>query len=1042
MRWRHGIFSAGVGLMSGLGLVSAISQFWLSAGTSLPAQTGLLIAVCLSLFCTAMCPNAWKQAGRFQAASIFLLSCWMLGLPSLFETAQSVLSGSGVDLTVSVARQMAWCSLLATTTLLVPGVLAGCRSRFSGAWLSIGVVAGALLIAPIAGPSGCGLLAAALGLIGFVWGLVDRSIQTQPLDAVLECRGHSPDESGRTHHRVLNSDASDAFPLAHILGHLSVVAIGLLWCVGQRVVRQLVPDSMGLMFLEIALLIMGICVGRTTFTNVRRQAIAFGSLMATTWIWICLAVFALGIRLALWENANVSQVILLTMLRLSFAVVTMLPLAVAGGVVVGRSSTGATVRLLTLMVAMAAGLWMLPLSGVANMTMIAGGVLLACAVVSLDWSRLSNTQLTSRTDRQGLGSKTWCLLSRGAPVFALLFSFSAPSWVAYQPGVAAKLLFDSNVFAASRSDLPWEQLTLLDDCRLATLVEGDRGTLTAWKSHGSQFLVRENGIPKGTLGLNTQWVPRYVPDVLPTLLPMVLHEQPQSVLLLGLRAGEPVAVAAAFPSQRLLAIDADAGTISLCRTMQPSLLTDERLEVRHCEPALAVRSLGETFDVILASSEQPSLPSAASGLTWESLRAMAARLNDEGIFAVRMQHVDLGLQPIRILAKTMSASFRHVAAVQMVPGELLFLGTNSERGFTREGLVGRWQRPHVRQLLASIGWDWSTPLRLPMQNEDAIRTLAEQSGAVVNVASQSTWPFRLPTDVMRWEPKLQKVQAELALHERFLMAWGGDDADSPDVATRLTEWELSRQIIRRHTDEFWAYRKQVKDYMTKSQRSMVQQVSASDTESGLHPDDDRRLRYFRTIGEIAKNPHPTESDLNRLRRFESPFDPLVSQFLHQEVVELTSRCEDRDPRQELHHRLSAIHFSTSADRSVRNVTDAMLFVNSTPDAIADKADRFDHLNALLQTLLARWTARGEFRPTSSRVALNDIERSITAAETTFTTLDQLAAEGTVSTINWDARKQHLERRLVRPLRTYRSQLMQHYIKNERTRDAVEKTATR
>lgn len=227
---------------------------------------------------------------------------------------------------------------------------------------------------------------------------------------------------------------------------------------------------------------------------------------------------------------------------------------------------------------------------------------------------------------------------------------------------------------------------------------------------------------------------------------------------------------------------------------------------------------------------------------------------------------------------------------------------------------------------------------------------------------------------MRWENKQQQVQTELAKHSRFLLAWCGDEGQNADVAARLSEWELSRAIIRRHQDEFWAYRKQVKEHMTGSTRAMIQQVSHTKTESGLHPDDDRRLRYFRTIGELAKQASLTEADLDRLRRFESPFDPLITPFLHQEVLELTSRCSGRDPAAELRHRLAAIYFSTAADRSIRNVADALQFANSTPSAFANKAEQFDHLNALLQMLLARWSARGEFRPTSSRIALNDIEQ--------------------------------------------------------------------
>ena len=623
-----------------------------------------------------------------------------------------------------------------------------------------------------------------------------------------------------------------------------------------------------------------------------------------------------------------------------------------------------------------------------------------------------------------------------------LVSLSAPAWVRYQPTLAAKVLFDSGVFIASRGTTPWEQLSVLDEGRAAIVVEGDRGTLTAWTFSGSRFLLRENGIPKGTLATNANLAPRYLPDMLPIVLPLVTHERPQSILLLGLRAGEPLAATTAFPVQRIVCIEADRGVTAMCRSLtshgdNAASMSDDRLETRVCDPALAIRTINEKFDVIVASTDQPSLPQAANAFTVESLRSAARCLNEDGLFAIRLQHIDLGPSSIRGLAATMSASFREVAAVEIAPGELLFLGTQSERGFAREGFVARWQRPHVRKLLASAGWDWCAPLRLSMLNAEAIEQLVSQPGGIVNVASRSTWPFHLPTEVMRWENKQQQVQAELAKHSRFLLAWGGDEAQNADIAARLSEWELSRAIIRRHQDEFWAYRKQVKDHMTGSTRAMIQQVSHAKTESGLHPDDDRRLRYFRTIGELAKKPQLTEADLERLRHFESPFDPLVTPFLHQEVVELSSRCSDRDPTTELRHRLAAIYFSTPADRSIRNVADALQFANSTTAAFADKTERFDHLNALLQVMMARWNARGEFRPTSSRVALNDIERSIAAAEASFTTLDSLAAEGIMPAAEWTARKQLLERRLVRPLRTYRGQVLQHYVKNQRTKEAAE-----
>lgn len=1037
-RWWNGI----VGGVSGLALVSAVCQFWLNAGTSLPAQTALAVTLLLAVVVNAAMPTQWRVGMLPQAIRLFVLAAWPIVLPSLFGVSWSLIGASGFDLSTSLFGQCLGLMLLAVVTLCVPMLctlpLCSWERRVSFR-ISFAVTSafGGVLLANFIGPDGCGLLASASGLIAFVTLLVRGSRNV-----------------GHVFNVPVQANSSSNRQVENLSYVAALIAVGVLWVIGQRVCRQLIPDSFSLMTFEWSVLVAGIACGGWLSSRDRRRNVIVCGIGLSCWTWLCLAAFPLGVRLALWENSTISQVWLLQSLRLALVGIVLGPIAFCCGVLLNgcRSVVGSASTLGSAMLT----LWLLPLIGVWNLALITTGVLLV-AVVALrrtgfisQNARESGSRATTEPDARAFRLKS---LRVGALSVMLLFTFTTPTWMRYRPELAAKVLFDTGVFVASRAATPWEQLPVLDEGRAAIVVEGDRGTLTAWKFAGSRFLVRENGIPKGTLATNANLAPRFLPDVMPTVLPLVTHEKPQSLLLLGLRAGEPLAAATVFPLQRIVCVEADRGVVELCRRLplapgpsprkgeesraENTHFDDGRLETRVCDPALAVKTMRETFDVIVASADQPSLPQAANIFTVESVRSAAERLNDDGLFAIRFQHVDLGPRSIRALAATMSAVFREVAAVEMAPGELLFLGTQCERGFAREGFIDRWQRPQVRQLLASAGWDWCSPLRLPMLNHEAIQELAAKLGGVTNVAVRSTWPFRLPTEVMRWENKLQLVQNELAKHSRFLLAWGGEAADNADVAARLSEWELSRAIIRRHQDEFWAYRKQVKDHMTGSPRAMIQQVSHTKTESGLHPDDDRRLRYFRTIGELAKNSSLTESDLDRLRRFESPFDPLVTPFLHQEAVELLARCANRDPTNELRQRLAAIYFSTPADRSIRNVADALQFVNSTPDAIVDKAERFDHVNALLQMLLARWTARGEFRPTSSRVALNDIERSIAAAETSFATLDTLAAEGVVPVAEWNARKQHLERRLVRPLRTYRSQVLQHYVKNERTKEAAE-----
>jgi hypothetical protein len=968
----------------------------------------------------------------------------------MLEWSWKLISVLSVDLSLSLTSQCVVLTALALVTLGVPmiaalGLSSPGRPSVFGVSLGLSIGTGGIGLATFIGSDGCGLLASTCGLVLFFVAMVNWTRQRLvPINEPANIAHPQPVVV-----RIEN--------LPHVF---ALMVVGVLWVIGQRLIRQLVPDSLALMSLECGTLAVGIATGHWLSRNNSRGGILACGLGLSGWIWLCLAVFPLGVRLALWENATISQVWLLQSLRLTMAALVLAPMATAAGGLIGRN--GSVVGIAFAFCSVMATNWLLPSVGVWSLTLMATSVLLVVAVrrtvisTSPGLSRwfpamarrdVSSTNVIAVVrkpviHRGKLGGINVETLGRVAIAATVFFTVSAPIWVRYRPELAAKVLFDTGVFVASRTETPWEQLPVLDEGRSALVVEGDRGTLTAWRFSGSRFLVRENGVPKGTLATKTQLAPRFVTDVLPTVLPLVTHERPQSILLLGLRTGEPAVMATMFPLRRIVCLEADRGVLKLSRALlssnsDTSPFNDDRLEARVCDQALAIRTMSERFDVIVASADQPSLPQSANGFTVESLRAAGNCLNDDGVFAIRFQHIDLGPRSVRGLAATMSAAFREVAAIEVAPGELLFLGTNSELGFARDGFIERCQRPHVRELLASVGWDWCTPLRLPMLSHDAIQELVQPTEAVVNVASHSTWPFRLPTEVMRWDNKLQQVQAELAPHECFLMAWGGDEANNSDIASRLSEWELSRAIIRRHSDEFWAYRKSVKEHMTSSSRAMIQQAGHSSDDSELHADDRRRLSYFRAIGELAKNPNPTEADFDRVRRFESPFDPLVSPFLHQELVELTPRCSDRDLAAELHHRLAAIYFSTPADRSIRNVADALLFVNSTPAAIPDNAERYDHLNALLQMLLARWGARGEFRPTSSHVALNDIERSIAAVEASFTTLESLSAQAGVSPAEWQARQQYLERRLVRPLRTYRGQVLQHYVKNERTKEVID-----
>ncbi|MGH7199113.1 MAG: hypothetical protein ACREJB_00805, partial [Planctomycetaceae bacterium] len=199
----------------------------------------------------------------------------------------------------------------------------------------------------------------------------------------------------------------------------------------------------------------------------------------------------------------------------------------------------------------------------------------------------------------------------------------------------------------------------------------------------------------------------------------------------------------------------------------------------------------------------------------------------------------------------------------------------------------------------------------------------------------------------------------------------------------------------------------------------------------LHPIDERRKEYLKSLGAALREHPPSAEAIHDVEAFAVPYDPLVSHFLHFEVARLYARTDGRDAEMELAHRLHACFFADSRDRSVRDVTAVIELLCGFPQAEPDAAARWDNLNALLQLLKTRWEVRAMYEPDRPDVVLNDIEQSLSAAESAFAAMDDLYESAGVSETQWSARKEYIERGLVRPLRTYRTRLRPHHLKKLR-----------
>src|SRR5262249_23273330 len=158
-----------------------------------------------------------------------------------------------------------------------------------------------------------------------------------------------------------------------------------------------------------------------------------------------------------------------------------------------------------------------------------------------------------------------------------------------------------------------------------------------------------------------------------------------------------------------------------------------------------------------------------------------------------------------------------------------------------------------------------------------------------------------------------------------------------------------------HSSQYWAYRASLRSQLQDHPRTLIEQTSATDEQKQLHPEDKRRIRYFNALKDAIET-HSLK-DVQKLLSFQTPYDPLITFFVHQEAAELLTGTASRAFAEEFRLRLHSIYFTSPQDRSLRNVLQALKLLREHPQIEADPLRRWDHFNSLLQMLEGRWEAR-------------------------------------------------------------------------------------
>ena len=819
-------------------------------------------------------------------------------------------------------------------------------------------------------------------------------------------------------------------PLMVGFGHAGLFVAGSAIAVVARVVNQTMPTSIQTITFGLAVGISATVFCYRFVCQRKFQPMAMGCICFS----VCGAVllFPQLVHAQLAINATIQYATLVFLLRGALISIFVLPISLSiGSALAVSSSGGKTVQAPgTSFVVALIGSWLLmPLVGTPILSLV---VVVLTSALATAGHRLFSSAWKPATKRQGLVTAGVVLAAVATPIGLRRFDTE----------LSSQLLFSSAVFREYAAGTAPDLLLATDDGRRVRTEETLNGIRSVWRYAGNRIQVRQNGMPVMVTSVDSDTCPQSATELMPIVLPMLLHESAEHLLLLGDTGPAGEATSLLFPVTSVTSVEDGLRTVDETDHSFAARFEDDRLFRISSDPNLGLSGLAGFFDIIISRPDVPAVPASAPFYTEEFHARVAERLSNNGLFCQTFSQTDLGSEPLKRVLFSLRESFRNVSVIQIDGSELLLVASNGDQ-IVRKSLARRASLSHVRRILADLGWDWSRVLQLASLDSEAVDAIVSTETSS-NSVSNAAFLCGLPLETMSWANKSQQLQEDIAAFERSLLKRLPQDEYRDEAARRIKESGQEAELLFGFPDEPWMYRKTLRTRLEQYSRPPTEYVVDRQVRRKPHVVDEYRKEYFRTLGEAVQLQAALDTDapldaeekesafataISRLAAFTSPSEPLVSYFANHELVRLLEAA-DTDPATVFNHRLHTIYFVPGLTRSVREVVAAMNQLIDNPELIPDPATRWDQMNSLLQILMGRWNARRDVPPQSTHVALNDIEKSLLAMEASLEAMREWQVKADINPVLCENRETFLRRQLERPLRRFREQLMPHHYKHE------------
>ncbi|MBF8294053.1 MAG: spermine/spermidine synthase family protein [Bacteroidetes bacterium] len=217
-------------------------------------------------------------------------------------------------------------------------------------------------------------------------------------------------------------------------------------------------------------------------------------------------------------------------------------------------------------------------------------------------------------------------------------------------------------------------------------------------------------------------------QVLVGQVPMMLHPQPDTVLVVGFGSGVTVGSVLAHPVKYVESAEISPEVIEASRLFEHvnnRPLSDPRLSL-HVDDALATLKLTQVkYDVIISQPSNPWRAGVGNLFTTEFFQLCKERLKADGLMVQWLQLYEIDDESFRLVVRTIRTVFPHIMVWQSLAKDVIFVGSTEPIRIDEEKLVQKLTGAAVKADLARIQiLDAATLLSLQMISEKPLREYA------------------------------------------------------------------------------------------------------------------------------------------------------------------------------------------------------------------------------------------------------------------------------------------------------------------------------